>query len=225
MALNVKRNTILLAAALAVNSCLLQLAAAVNSLTFVQITGIGACSGSGRRSSSPRPGSPRCRPGARWTLRAASGDRRGFVIASPAGSLVALATRTGSPRRDHGMALTGARGGSRCSRAPRPATCTRPSAARAGSRTSSFGSVFGRSSGRRSFAPIFAGKKLEPEALTLPWLVAGGLGARRLARSRSASAGPEADRRAARHPRRRAAAERCRSVERDRAPPRSSCRR
>ena len=47
MALNVKRNTILLAAALAVNSCLLQLAAAVNSLTFVQITGIAGLLGLG----------------------------------------------------------------------------------------------------------------------------------------------------------------------------------
>ena len=43
MPLNVKRNTILLAAALAVNSCLLQLTAAVSALTFVQITGIEAC--------------------------------------------------------------------------------------------------------------------------------------------------------------------------------------
>ena len=33
--LNVRRNTILLAATLAVNTCLFQLAAAVNSLTFV----------------------------------------------------------------------------------------------------------------------------------------------------------------------------------------------
>ena len=47
MPLNVKRNTILLAAALAVNSCLLQLAAAVNSLTFVAITGISGLLGLG----------------------------------------------------------------------------------------------------------------------------------------------------------------------------------
>jgi len=38
-----------------------------------------------------------------------------------------------------------------------------------------FGSVFGAILGPAVFAPIFAGKKLEPEALTLPWLVAAGL--------------------------------------------------
>ena len=37
--LNVRRNTILLAATLAINSCLFQLAAALNALTFVGVTG------------------------------------------------------------------------------------------------------------------------------------------------------------------------------------------
>ena len=38
-----------------------------------------------------------------------------------------------------------------------------------------FGSVFGAILGPAVFAPLFAGKQLEPEALTLPWLVAAGL--------------------------------------------------
>jgi MFS family permease len=38
-----------------------------------------------------------------------------------------------------------------------------------------FGSVFGAILGPAVFAPLFAGKELEPEALTLPWLVAAGL--------------------------------------------------
>ena len=72
MPLNVKRNTILLAAALAVNSCLFQLAAAVNSLTFVQITGIEGLLGLGPAIFLASPGSPRCRPGGRWITSAAS---------------------------------------------------------------------------------------------------------------------------------------------------------
>jgi len=45
--LNIRRNTALLATTLAINSCLFQLAAAVNSLTFVLITGITGLLGLG----------------------------------------------------------------------------------------------------------------------------------------------------------------------------------
>ena len=49
--LPIRRNTILLAVAMAVYSAVLQLVAAVSSLTFVLVTGVTGCSGSGRRSS------------------------------------------------------------------------------------------------------------------------------------------------------------------------------
>ena len=45
--LNIRRNTILLAAILGVNSCLFQLAAALNALTFVGVTGIEGLLGLG----------------------------------------------------------------------------------------------------------------------------------------------------------------------------------
>jgi MFS family permease len=38
-----------------------------------------------------------------------------------------------------------------------------------------FGSVFGAILGPTVFSPMFAGKKVEAEALTVPWLVAGGI--------------------------------------------------
>ena len=89
--LNVRRNTLLLAVAMAVYSSVLQLVAAVSSLTFVLVTG-------DRGAARARPGdlprrlrrSPRCRRGARWT---ASGrkpviarrlrGRRGRLLRSP----------------------------------------------------------------------------------------------------------------------------------------------
>ena len=97
MPLNVRRNTILLAAALAVNSCLFQLAAAVNSLTFVAITGIEGLLGLGPAiflASSGLAALPAGRAMDRFgrvPVLAA-----GFVVAAIGCSLIALATRTDS---------------------------------------------------------------------------------------------------------------------------------
>ena len=97
MALNIRRNTILLAAALAVNSCLFQLAAAVSALTFVQITGIEGLLGLGPAiflASSGLAALPAGRAMDRFGRVPVIAA--GFVIASLGCSLVALATRTDS---------------------------------------------------------------------------------------------------------------------------------
>src|SRR5947208_16530178 len=111
--LNVRRNTLLLAATVAVNSCLFQLAAAVNSLTFVLSPGARGLLGLGPAiflASSGLAALPagrameRCgrRPVIVW----------GFVVAAIGCSLVAVATRTDSTIGViSGMALTGAAGG------------------------------------------------------------------------------------------------------------------
>jgi MFS family permease len=177
MALNVKRNTILLAAALAVNSCLFQLAAAVNSITFVQITGIEGLLGLGPAIFLASSGLAALPAG-----RAMDHFGRvpviavGFVIASLGCSLVAVATRTGSTAVViTGMALTGAAGGVALLARTAAGDMYPPERRARGIAYVLFGSVFGAILGPAVFAPLFAGKQLEPEALTLPWLVAAGL--------------------------------------------------
>ena len=68
----VRRNTLVLATTMAVYSVVLQLVAAVSSITFVLITGIEDCSDWDRPSSWSPPRWPPCRPGGRWTGRAAA---------------------------------------------------------------------------------------------------------------------------------------------------------
>ena len=177
MPLNVKRNTILLAAALAVNSCLFQLAAAVSALTFVQITGIEGLLGLGPAIFLASSGLAALPAG-----RAMDHFGRvpviavGFVIAAIGCSLVALATRIDSTVAViAGMALTGAAGGVALLARTAAGDMYPPERRARGIAYVLFGSVFGAILGPAVFAPLFAGKQLEPEALTLPWLVAGGL--------------------------------------------------
>ena len=177
MSLNVKRNTILLAAALAVNSCLFQLAAAVNSITFVQITGIEGLLGLGPAiflASSGLAALPAGRAMDRYGRVPVIAI--GFVIAALGCSLVALATRTGSTAVViTGMALTGAAGGVALLARTAAGDMYPPERRARGIAYVLFGSVFGAILGPAVFAPLFAGKELEPEALTVPWLVAAGL--------------------------------------------------
>jgi MFS family permease len=175
--LNVRRNTFLLAAALAVNSCLFQLAAAVNSITFVQITGIEGLLGLGPAiflASSGLAALPAGRAMDRFGRVPVIAS--GFVIASFGCSLVALATRTDSTVAViAGMALTGAAGGVALLARTAAGDMYPPERRARGIAYVLFGSVFGAILGPAVFAPLFAGKELEPEALTLPWLVAAGL--------------------------------------------------
>ena len=81
--LPIRRNTILLAATMAVFSAVVQLVAAVSSLTFVLVTGV---EGPARARAGDLPdglgadGGPR-RPGD-GPCRAQAGDRLGFVLAA-----------------------------------------------------------------------------------------------------------------------------------------------
>jgi MFS family permease len=177
MPLNVRRNTILLAAALAVNSCLLQLAAAVSALTFVQITGIEGLLGLGPAIFLASAGLAALPAG-----RAMDRFGRvpviavGFLFASLGCSLVALATRTDSTVAViAGMALTGAGGGVALLARTAAGDMYPPERRARGISYVLFGSVFGAILGPAIFAPLFSGKELKPDALTLPWLVAAGL--------------------------------------------------
>ena len=70
--LPIRRNTILLAATVAVNSCLFQLAAAVNSLTFVAVIGVEGLLGLGPAIFLASSGLAAFPPGGRWTVSAGS---------------------------------------------------------------------------------------------------------------------------------------------------------
>src|SRR5436305_7749881 len=175
--LNVRRNTLLLAATLAINSCLFQLAAAVNSLTFVLITGIKGLLGLGPAiflASSGLAALPAGRAMDRYGRRPVI--VAGFLVAAGGCALIALATRTESaPQLIVGMCMTGAAGG--VALLIRTAAGDMyPQERRArGIAYVLFGSVFGAILGPAVFSPLFAGKHVEAHALTLPWLAAGGM--------------------------------------------------
>ncbi|HEV8687172.1 MAG TPA: MFS transporter [Gaiellaceae bacterium] len=176
--LPVRRNTILLAATLAVNSCLFQLAAAVNSLTFVLVTGHRGLLGLGPAiflASSGLAALPAGRAMDRFgrvPVMAA-----GFVVAAFGCSLIALATRTDSTVAVIvGMICTGAAGGVALLIRTAAGDMYPPERRARGIAYVIFGSVFGAILGPAVFSPLFAGKAVDVESLTVPWLAAAGLG-------------------------------------------------
>jgi MFS family permease len=175
--LNVRRNTFLLAATLAINSCLFQLAAAVNSLTFVLITGISSLLGLGPAiflAASGVAALPAGRAMDRYGRRPVI--VAGFLIAAAGCSLIALATRTDSPAQlIAGMCMTGAAGGVALLIRTAAGDMYPPEHRARGIAYVLFGSVFGAILGPAVFSPLFAGKHVEAHALTLPWLAAGGM--------------------------------------------------
>jgi MFS family permease len=175
--LNIRRNTILLAATLGINSCLFQLAAAVNSLTFVLITGIDSLLGLGPAiflAASGLAALPAGRAMDRYGRRPVIVG--GFLIAAAGCSLIALATRTESAAQlVVGMCMTGAAGGVALLIRTAAGDMYPPERRARGIAYVLFGSVFGAILGPAVFSPLFAGKHVEADALTLPWLAAGAL--------------------------------------------------
>jgi MFS family permease len=173
----VRRNTVLLAATMAVNSAVLQLVAAVSSLTFVLVTGVRGLLGLGPAiflTASALTAMPAGRMMDRFGRTPVMSV--GFVLAAVGCSLTALATRVDSTLAViAGFGLIGA--ASAVSLLIRTAAGDMyPPARRArGISYVLFGSVFGAILGPTVFSPMFAGKDVEADALTVPWLVAGGI--------------------------------------------------
>jgi MFS family permease len=173
----VRRNTGLLAATMAVNSAVLQLVAAVSSLTFVLVTGVRGLLGLGpaifliaSALTSVPAGRMMDRVGRKPVMSF------GFVVGAAGCAVTALATRTDSTVAViAGFSLIGA--ASAVSLLIRAAAGDMyPPARRArGISYVLFGSVFGAILGPTVFGPMFAGKDVEADALTVPWLVAGGI--------------------------------------------------
>jgi MFS family permease len=175
--LPIRRNTTILAVVVAVNSAVLQLGAAVLTLTFVLVTGFRALIGAG--------------PAIYLTAAALSAfpagrtmDRfgrvpviaSGFVLGSVGCLLTALGTHWHSTWLViPGFALVGVSGAVTLLIRTAAGDMYPPERRGRGISLVLFGAVFGAILGPAVFGPLFSGKDVSADTLTVPWLVAAGL--------------------------------------------------
>src|SRR5690349_20244440 len=173
----VRRNTLILAGAMAVYSSVLQLVAAVSSITFVLVTGVEGLLGLGPAiflTSSALTAVPAGRLMDRLGRKPVIAG--GYVSAAVGCSLTALATNLDSAALVIvGFALTGAANGVALLIRGAAGDMYPPEKRARGISYVLFGSVFGAILGPAVFGPLFAGRELEAGALTVPWLAAGGI--------------------------------------------------
>jgi MFS family permease len=175
--LPIRRNTVILSATMAVNSAVLQLVAAVSSLTFVLVTGVRGLLGLGPAIFLTASGLTAL-PAGRLMDRFGRTPvmTGGFALGASGCALTALATRTDSaPAVILGFALVGASGGIALLIRTAAGDMYPPERRARGISYVLFGSVFGAILGPTVFSPMFAGKDVEADSLTVPWLVAGGM--------------------------------------------------
>jgi MFS family permease len=170
----IRRNTLLLAATLAVNSAVVQLVAAVSSLTFVLVTGVRGLLGLG--------------PAIFLTAAAVTGavagramdrfGRRpvlivGFLVGGAGCALTAVGTHvTSTVAVIVGFTLTGSSSAAALLVRTAAGDMYPPLRRARGISYVLFGSVFGAILGPTVFSPLFAGKHLKADNLTVPWLAA-----------------------------------------------------
>ena len=162
---------------MAVYSAVLQLVAAVSSLTFVLVTGVEGLLGLGPAiflTSGALAAVPAGRAMDRVGRLPVIGS--GFLMAAAGCGLTALATGIGStPLVILGFALTGAASGIALLIRTAAGDMYPPERRAQGISYVLFGAVFGAILGPAVFGPLFAGRELEADALTVPWLAAGGI--------------------------------------------------
>ena len=175
--LNVGRNTLILATTMAVYSAVLQLVAAVSSITFVLVTGVQGLLGLGPAIflfASAVTALPAGRAMDRLGRRPVVAT--GFLLAAAGCGLVALATTVDSaPLLILGFLMTGAASGIALLIRTAAGDMYPPERRARGISYVLFGSVFGAILGPAVFGPLFAGRELDAAALTVPWLAAGGI--------------------------------------------------
>jgi MFS family permease len=173
----VRRNTLLLAAMMAVYSSVLQLVAAVSSLTFVLVTGVEGLLGLGPAIFLIASGLAAV-PAGRMMDRVGRKPviAGGYVLAAVGCSLTALATNVDStPAVIFGFALTGAANGIALLIRTAAGDMYPPARRARGISYVLFGSVFGAILGPAVFGPLFSGREVDAATLTVPWLVAAGI--------------------------------------------------
>ena len=172
--LPIRRNTALLAATMALNSAVLQLSAAMTSITFVAVTGVEGLLGLGPAiflTSQALAALPAGRSMDRFGRRPVIAT--GFAIGALACVLVAAGAKTESaPVVITGFALLGAAGGVALLTRTAAGDMYPPERRARGIALVLFGSVFGAILGPTVFTPLFAGRELEAEQLAVPWLSA-----------------------------------------------------
>jgi MFS family permease len=175
--LPIRRNTIILSATMAVNSAVLQLTAAVSSLTFVLVTGVRGLLGLGPAIFLTSSGLT-AMPAGRLMDRVGRTPvmTGGFTLAACGCALTALATRTGSAVAVvAGFALVGASSGISLLIRTAAGDMYPPERRARGISYVLFGAVFGAILGPTVFGPLFAGKDVKADSLTVPWLAAGAI--------------------------------------------------
>src|SRR2546430_10437660 len=175
--LPIRRNTVILSATMAVNSAVLQLTAAVSSLTFVLVTGVRGLLGLGPAiflTSSGLTAVPAGRLMDRFGRTPVM--TAGFALGACGCALTALATRTDSTLAViAGFALVGASSGISLLIRTAAGDMYPPERRARGISYVLFGAVFGAILGPTVFSPMFAGKDVKADSLTVPWLAAGGI--------------------------------------------------
>jgi MFS family permease len=177
VALPIRRNTVLLAATLGVNSAVLQLVAAISSLTFVLVTGITGLLGLGPAIFLVSAGLTAL-PAGRLM------DKHGRVPVLACGYTLgcigclttAFATHTDSSFAVvAGFMLLGSATGIAQLIRTAAGDMYPPERRARGISYVLVGSVFGAILGATVYTPLFADRDVAAEALTVPWLVAAGI--------------------------------------------------
>jgi MFS family permease len=174
----IRRNTLLLAATLAVNSAVVQLMAAVSSLTFVHVTGVRGLLGLG-------PAIFLTSSGLMGAYAGRAMDRlgrrpvliTGFLIGSFGCAVTALAAHARSTVAVVlGFVLVGGASASALLIRAAAGDMYPPERRARGISYVLFGSVFGAILGPTVFSPLFANRDVEGDVLSVAWLTAAGIG-------------------------------------------------
>jgi MFS family permease len=160
-----------------VYSAVLQLVAAVSSITFVLVTGIEGLLGLGpaiflvsAALTAVPAGHAMDRRGRRAVMAG------GYLLATAGCGLTALATNLDStPVLILGFVMLGSASGIALLIRTAAGDMYPPERRARGISYVLFGSVFGAILGPAVFGPLFAGRELEADALTVPWLAAGAI--------------------------------------------------
>jgi MFS family permease len=174
--LPIRRNTLLLSAALAANSGMLQLSAAVASLTLVLVVGVDGLLGLGP-AIVLASGALAALPAGRLMDRVGRVPviAGGFVIGGVGGALAALGSATGSaPAVLAGLVGVGAASGTALLARTAAGDMYPPERRARGIALVLFGAVFGAILGPLVFSPLLAGRELNGDSLALLWLAAVG---------------------------------------------------
>ena len=174
--LPVRRNTALLSAALAANSGMLQLSAAVASLTLVLVIGIDGLLGLGP-AIVLASGALAALPAGRAMDRVGRVPvlAGGFVVGAAGSGLAALGSTAGSaPLVLAGLICVGAASGTALLARTAAADMYPPERRARGIALVLFGAVFGAILGPTVFSPLLSGRDLDGDALAVLWLAAGG---------------------------------------------------